>query len=456
MMQHVCEIPVTGLLGKGEYYSNYWNQRGVKVVDSMRAPLTYRSEHVLLNLKNSDRLNEWYKYNTTGIIVNVHGSETVNWAGSDFDMDIIATTSDETIIKGVYQNELPIMYEPPKSSPKVLKDRDLFNADKHSFGSEIGQITNKSTSGYALLADLEEGSNEYETTMNRIKMCTKLQSAQIDKAKIGRKVKSIPNTWTNFLRYNKDDTDETKKQKDFLNSISLKKHPYFFTYLYKGTRRAYKKYYNDQDATCRQKFGKSLSELKLSKRKTREELEFIKSFKQKSPVIDSDCTMNNICRYIESIDFGIRRIINDNTNEEIYKDLMSGYVNDFDNNICKKIVKVINEFKNLSHDLASTSETSNRSDVDEEVEANIEISYTELETSLSSICSNIIELVDYLIYIFYFRNKGLNKETLWKIYGNYIVDNLINKNDKIALPFHDENGEIEYLNKKYTLREVLL
>jgi DNA-directed RNA polymerase beta' subunit len=194
----------------------------------------------------------------------------------------------------------------------------------------------------------------------------------------------------------------------------------------------------------------------LSKRKTREELEFIKSFKQKSPVIDSDCTMNNICRYIESIDFGIRRIINDNTNEEIYKDLMSGYVNDFDNNICKKIVKVINEFKNLSHDLASTSETSNRSDVDEEVEANIEISYTELETSLSSICSNIIELVDYLIYIFYFRNKGLNKETLWKIYGNYIVDNLINKNDKIALPFHDENGEIEYLNKKYTLREVLL
>lgn len=455
-MQHVCGIPVTGLLDKREYYSHYWNEKGVKFVDSMRAPLTYRSEHLLLNLKNDERARHWYQYNTTGIIVNVHGSETVNWAGSDFDMDIIATTSDETVIKGVYQNELPIMYEPPKSEPKILKDRDLFDADKHSFGSEIGQITNKSTSGYALLADLEEGSREYEVTMTRIKMCTKLQSAQIDKAKIGRKVKSIPKTWTNYIEYEDGDTEEIKKEKDFLNRISLRKHPYFFIYLYKGTRRSYKKYYSNQDITCRQRFGKSIDELISAKRKTKEELDFLNEFKKKSPVIDSDCTMNKICKYIESIDFGIRRIAQDESDEELHTLLMSGNVSEFDNSICKKIVKAIQDFKDLSHGLASTSDTSVRDDLDEEVEANIDITYTELEAKLIEICSNVNILVDYLIYIFYVRNKGFNKEVLWKIFGSYIIENLRLKTNKIVVPVPDENGEIEYLNKKYTLKEVLV
>ena len=58
-MQHVCGLPVTGLLQKGEFYSNYWNERGVTVVDSMRSPLTYFSEHVVLNLRNDAEVNNW-------------------------------------------------------------------------------------------------------------------------------------------------------------------------------------------------------------------------------------------------------------------------------------------------------------------------------------------------------------------------------------------------------------
>ncbi|TCJ00420.1 RNA dependent RNA polymerase, partial [Cytobacillus praedii] len=216
MMQHACGQEVTGLLGKKEYYSNYWNEKGVSIVDSMRAPLTYRSEHVVLNLKKNEELDYWYKYNTSGVIVNIHGHETMNWAGSDFDFDIIATTSNENIINGVFKDELPITYAPPKSKAINFKERDLYNADLHSFGSEIGQITNKSTSGYALLAQLEENSTEYKTTLNRIKMCTKLQSAQIDKAKIGRKVKSIPNIWLKYNRINDFDSEEVKHQKKFL------------------------------------------------------------------------------------------------------------------------------------------------------------------------------------------------------------------------------------------------
>ena len=82
-MQHVCGQEVTGLLRKDEFYSNYWNNKNITQVDSMRSPLTYRSEHVILNLRKDEETEKWYKYCYLGIIVNYHGHECFNWAGSD-------------------------------------------------------------------------------------------------------------------------------------------------------------------------------------------------------------------------------------------------------------------------------------------------------------------------------------------------------------------------------------
>lgn len=82
-MQHVCGLKVTGLLKKDEFYSNYWNNKNINKVDSMRSPLTYRSEHVILNLRNDEEVNKWYKYCKLGIILNYHGHEVVNFAGAD-------------------------------------------------------------------------------------------------------------------------------------------------------------------------------------------------------------------------------------------------------------------------------------------------------------------------------------------------------------------------------------
>lgn len=84
-MQHLCKQEVTGLLKKGEYYSGYWNRKGIKRVDSMRSPLTYRSEHVILDFKKNSETEYWYRYCQDGIINNYFGNECVRWAGADFD-----------------------------------------------------------------------------------------------------------------------------------------------------------------------------------------------------------------------------------------------------------------------------------------------------------------------------------------------------------------------------------
>ena len=62
------------------------------------------------------------------MIVNIHGCETLHWAGSDFDMDIIATTSNKTICNSIF-NELPVVYEVPKPEKKIITDYDLYQAD---------------------------------------------------------------------------------------------------------------------------------------------------------------------------------------------------------------------------------------------------------------------------------------------------------------------------------------
>lgn len=454
-MQHVCGLEVTGLLGRNEFYSGYWNKKGVKVVDSMRAPLTYRSEHVLLNLNENDELNDWFKYCYTGILVNAHGEETMRWAGSDFDYDIIATTSEESIINGVYTDELPIAYQAPKSDKKIVNNDDLFKSDLFSFGSIIGSITNKSTSGFALLPLLEEGSEEYKATLNRIKMCTKLQSAQIDKAKIGKKVKGIPSPWVKYEKVTEDDSDDERDRKAFNNSILLDKHPYFFIYLYKGTRIKYKKHLASYNITSMQRFGLELDNLINLKRKTPEQHEFIKQFYRYSPVIDSDCVMNNLCKYIESVDFGIRNILKMDEDEEVYK-LIQKDGTPFIEDTYKEIVKIHNEYKKTINQMSSLSTQDSRSKFDDNAYSKKVGQYDLFKKKVLEVCSNENEVLNYLIRLLYVDSPSGNKDLLWNAYGDQIVTNLKSKVNHYSIPIKDVDGDFEYLNKKYTLKKVEL
>ncbi|PAV30193.1 hypothetical protein CIL05_06920 [Virgibacillus profundi] len=455
-MQHVCgHDDVTGLLGAGEYYSNYWNKKGVKKVDSMRSPLTYRSEHVLLDLKESKNLNEWYKYCYTGILVNIHGDETVRWAGSDFDYDILATTSDPTVISGVYQDELPVVYEAPKPEKQILTEEALYKSDLFSFGSIIGSITNKSTSGYALLSELKEGTDEYDVTLNRIRMCTKLQSAQIDKAKIGENVKGIPSPWTKYQKVNGVDVDSVKDEKEFLNSILLDKHPYFFTYLYPDTKRKYKTHYKKYDVSTQQKFGMTLEELKSLKRKTKEQIDFLHLFEKYSPVNDSECVMNNLCRYIETVDFKIKNIVS--KNEEVYHQLlMSSDFSGVDEDKYKKVVEVYSRYRSNVSSFAFLNSSSKKDGFDEEKYISIIGHYEKFKKEMNEVCSNVVEAVDYLIYMFYVDEGKFNKDILWNIYGEQIYQNIKSNTKEICVPVEDETGSFTYLNKRYNLRKVEL
>lgn len=84
----------------------------------------------------------------------------------------------------MYRDELTVTYDAPKPQKKVFTQVDLFNADKFSFGSAIGSITNKGTNAYALLPVIEKKygreSEEYKILLSRLQQCCVAQSKQID------------------------------------------------------------------------------------------------------------------------------------------------------------------------------------------------------------------------------------------------------------------------------------
>jgi len=466
-MQAVCGQEVTGLLKEGEFYSNYWNDKDIKQVDSMRSPLTYRSEHIILNLRNDKELKKWYKYCDLGIIVNYHGHEVCNWGGADFDGDICATTSNKVMIKGVFKNELTVSYDPPKPNKIVFTEDDLYYADLFSFGSIIGSITNKGSIAYTMLPVIEEeygrDSEEVKLIISRLQQCCKAQSAQIDKAKIGREVKGIPDDWIKYKVPSIDSNGEVLNTDEELDLIQIHNHtlltkkPYFFKYLYDDTKRTYSNYINTVNMNCKNKFFMTTNELENLKRQTIEQKEFIENYYRYMPVTISDSPMNVLCRYIESINFDIKAKLKTDGNNNIYKLYLNNKF-EFNQDLYNKVIQVIDDSLKSARYIWASAKNNKKDYNNEEKETTPYPLYAEiLGSKLNELNSNIYELTNYVVKYFYEYKPSSNKDILWSVYGKYIYHNLKQKNNNICyFPFPDDNGDIIYLGKKYSLREVTL
>lgn len=458
-MQHVCGREVTGLLKDGEFYSNYWNEKNINQVDAMRSPLNYLSEHVILNFVKNKETEKWYRYCRAGIILNYYGHEVVNFGGADYDFDILATTSNRYMINGVYKDELPIVYDPPKSQKIFFTEEDLYKADLFSFGSIIGSITNKGSNGYAMLSNLEKEfgreSKEYQVTKSRLQQCCKAQSAQIDKAKIGRAVKGIPEIWIEKQKVSDNDPPEEIRDKEFYNSILLNKYPYFFIYLYRDVRRGYQKYYDDYNTTCHQRFRMPLNGLMSLSKKTVEQKKFTEMFYKYMPVTYSDSSMNLLCRHIESVNFDINQKIRLADSDKIpWLYLNHNYV--YTDELYDEIISELKlHTKGKRFDTLIPEEDDDVLKYNDDAVKEYEADNDELENKLNRICSNPYIVSNCLIKYFYEVKPSANKNILWGAYGKYIFKNVLkNTNKPIMFPFPCENGDISYLDKRYKMQEI--
>lgn len=208
-MQWITGQKVTGLLKDGEFYLPYWAERDEELIACGRSPMTHFSEWCIVrnryktydqyrtgtekltsnipyeNWPFSDedtirKIKKYFCYDYTGAITNVHGFYTMNFSGSDFDMDILAITNNKQVIDGKFPNQRVVTYTAKKPHKKLFTEEDLFRTDTFSFGTQIGQITNNTSSVIGVMANFPKDSDEYKLLLNRVKMGCAAQSRQIN------------------------------------------------------------------------------------------------------------------------------------------------------------------------------------------------------------------------------------------------------------------------------------
>ena len=175
--------------------------------------------------------------------------------------------------------------------------------------------------------------------------------------------------------------------------------------------------------------------------------------------INSNCEMNRICKYIESIDFEIKQNIRD-TSQFDYKILMNPTV-EWNAERYKTIKLAMEKFmkflyidykKNDKNEYNQIKETSYENDIFSKRIAFSQFFKLEL---LTKYCSNEIELTNYLLKIFYEEKKSWNKNMLWLVCGNVIYENCLKKsNYKIRVPVKTKNGCIRFWGENFGTKVV--
>lgn len=302
-----------------------------------------------------------------------------------------------------------------------------------------------------------EGCKEREVLESRVKAGCAAQSRQIDKTKIGENVKELATVCRQFQHIEDEDTEETKEKKRFLNSILADKKPYFFRYKYRQTDKEYREYLIQKNEDCHQHFRITLDELLAlpEDELTEEQKEFKDYYYRFIPVVITNCVMNKICWYIESIDFDIKAKVRSSEKFD-YRTLQSENFELKDKKLYEQIyeivVKTVKEWNNSRTEIAK--EASLKNPKGKENNFNKEVEYAKLKESLEDLCPNDEIVTNYLVQLFYVDKLSLNKNILWELYGRQIYENVRSKTNACYFPKKNENGSMEFLYEKYSIEKV--
>lgn len=447
LCQSMFKMPITGLLKAKEFYSYEWNnikdEKGnpVEQVLAFRAPMSIHNNIRILNLKNNDEVNKWYRYMKTCLIMNAWDTTADAENGEDFDGDANILTNMPVLLRNTI--ELPtVICEQKTSARKKIKENLLRDSNKNGFYNNVGSVTNRCTGMYDVLATLEVGTPEYEVMMYRIVCMQGYQQEIIDSIK-GIVPKEVPKHWYNYkeLKVQNTDSEELKKYKlEQLRLASIKK-PYFFIYNYSHVMQKYKRYIDNCKTNSLIRYGLSIDELELKEDKSEEEIKFLKYYHLKMPVSLEKSTMNRICWSLE----------------EEYKDLKFTIKHeDFDKNILKSGIKyseelyieieqVYNKYKKAVKQYISTNQVTDKDEKRERRTAFVE----NFKEQVFKICNNEKMACDILIDMCYAQS---NKQFVWDVCGDVIVENLLEKNNyTISYPVEDELGDIDWNGSKFKL-----
>lgn len=260
-------------------------------------------------------------------------------------------------------------------------------------------------------------------------------------------VKDFPHHWTNWINPDKPNENFTKEEIEFNNKLIIEKRPYFMKYLYPTYKMKFSEHYNKYEYLCYRTFGIHIEELLNIENKTEEQKQLANNYNKFNPLLETDCVMNNICRYMEKEIKEIKINVKKASPDYIFNILYNPKI-DFTEEQMKEMLKVYKKYK------ASKSTQSNIDMYGEEENKN----YSKEEIyalDFDYISDDIQRLANIAIYINYVLYPKSPKNFCWDLFGEGILLNIYdNSNKEFSIPMLNENGKIEYMGKKYNNERV--
>lgn len=450
LCQSIFSLPVTGLLKKGEFYSQYWSDKNISKVVCFRAPMTCHNNIRKLHFPATDEQKYWFKYIKTMIIFNSWDTTAEAENGQDHDGDQNLTT-DNPILYQHTRDLKSIICIQRKAPKKIITEADLIQANIDSFGDEIGIYTNGITSQFEVQANFDTNTPEYNELDYRIKCGQLFQQNAIDKAK-GIVAKPRPKHWFNnsFNKIHPEDTPEIIKKKQFNKKIAATKKPYFMTYIYPNTAAEYTKYVKNSNNKCQVEFKTTISELENKPNKTTQEVEFLQYYYSKFPVGMNPCIMNKICWWIEQEFDGYLSMYKTNTvfDYSILKSETSYSKSEF-----HSIKQIYQKYcdKVISYQKLSKLE---RVDNEQKV-SDRQVMLNHFIQACTIACPDEDKLCNIVLDLCYSTEKS--KCFAWELCGDIFIRNLLKQNDwTISYPIKDKNGDIEFGGEHFKMSKKRL
>lgn len=308
-VQSALGLETKGLLKSDEIYSDFWRRRKPSgtILDCCRSPMIDQHEHNPMKLSYDEEKAYWYQYIYSGIIYNTYDTSCYRHEDSDYDGDICLATDNPYFIKGSHKDHNIITYEKGLATPAKMTIPNITATVMKGFGSGVGGFSNTATILYAMSAIFDKPGHEdqYNTIMTRIKLLREIVGQEIDRIK-GADKPSLPKAWKSYEQILPDDSVEERTRKMRANALVISKKPYFFRYLYPELNQKFKQFESSYNQISRDMFGIKFKKLFKKEEKTEEEKMLIRRYQKYCPLITAPCTMNNLCREFENVDFDIK------------------------------------------------------------------------------------------------------------------------------------------------------
>ena len=450
-LESMCGFEPKGLLGAGEFYIEYWRQKGVDKVGAFRSPMSCKENARVMNIVNNEEIIKWYGHLNGLIIFNGWDTTVMAENGEDFDGDLNFTTDNEIIVNGIYDLPAICCEEQSADKKKNVSRKDLIKCIKHSFGNKVGIVTNIGSSCYDTLSKFKEGTPEYNEIDYRIKCSQYFQQSVIDSVKTGKAPKLMPSYWHKLSSKKLKDEDDSfaEEEKEFYRSIVADKKPYYFIYIYNNLKREYDTFMKTTNINCARRFKCKISDLLAKENRTENEEEFVQWYNKMCPVAENPCIINKIAWKVED-EFNNFKL---ESTDDIFD------YNMYKNPTCidlkctsaeKKIIKdSYTEYKKNKNNQYMHTDYNDKS---EGFKTNGEL----LEALKDDIRYQIPDeqkLLNTLLEMGY-EKSVISKNMVWILAGDIIIKNLLKNNDnKICYPTQDKNGNIEYDGSNFKMVE---